>query len=80
MTSPSSLTYSLSDRIHIVGDFEVRQDFLDLTGEVLRSEAHGIDVVGAADERVGRSLQELQSGPDAVIWAGEADRGGSEWK
>lgn len=47
-------------------------------GEVLWREAHGVDVVGAADERVVWSLQEFHSGPDTVIWVGEVDGGRDE--
>lgn len=60
-------TYGLSDRIHFVGDLEVRQNFLYLLGEFMWGEAHGVDVVGTADQCFHWGLQDLQSGPVTVI-------------
>lgn len=68
--TPFSLTDSLPDGIHIVGDFEVRQDFLYLLDEVMWCKAHSVDIVGAADQYFCWSLQDLQSSPEAVIWTG----------
>lgn len=63
----NDLTYGLSDGIHFVGDLEAGQDFLYLLGEFMRGEAHGVDVVGAADQRFRRGLQDLQGGPVTVV-------------
>lgn len=75
---PANLTYGLPDRVHVVGDLKVGQAFLYLPDEVARREARGVDVVGAAEQRRRRSLQELQSGPETVVWTeGRERRSGS---
>ena len=37
---------SLSDRVHLIGDFELRDVPAYISGQVLRAEAHGSDVEG----------------------------------
>lgn len=69
---PANLTDGLPEGINVVGDLEVRQDFLYLPGEVMWCKAHSVDVVGAAEQFFRRSLQDLQSGPETVIWMGRA--------
>lgn len=58
--------YGLSDRVDAVGDLQPGQDLLELVGQLLGREAHGVDVVGAHAQRLGRSLHHLQRGPEAV--------------
>lgn len=39
-------------------------------------EAHSVDIVGATDQFFRRSLQDLQGGPETVIWTGGGRVGG----
>lgn len=54
--------------IHFVGDFEVRQHFLNLFGKFVWGEAHCVDVVGAALQRLRRGFKDFQGGPQAVVY------------
>lgn len=61
------LTYGLPDLIHVVGHLELRDVLLHLLGQLLRSEAHGTDVVGPHGQGFCRGLHDLQRGLQAVI-------------
>lgn len=62
-----SPTNSLPYVVHIVRDLQLRHLFLQLLGQLLGGEAHGIDVVGPHAQRVGRRLHHLKSGTQTVI-------------
>lgn len=61
-----SRTNGLTDRVRIVGDFEVRKVLADFLGHLFWSEAHGCDVVGAQRQLALWSLHELYCGTVAV--------------
>lgn len=63
----ASLTYGLADEVDVVGDLEIGQLLLHLRHELLRGEAHGVDIVGPHGEGFGRRLHHLQRGPQAVV-------------
>lgn len=53
--------------VHVVRDLQLGHLLLQLLGELLGGEAHGVDVVGPHAERVGRRLHHLQRGAQAVV-------------
>lgn len=61
------LTDSLSNRVHVICDLQLRHVFMELLGQLLGGEAHGVDVVGPHAQRVCRCLHHLQRGPQAVV-------------
>lgn len=61
------LTDCLSNRVHVICDLQLRHVFMELLGQLLRGEAHGIDVVGPHAQRVSRCLHHLQRGSQAVV-------------
>lgn len=61
------LTYCLSYRVNVVRDLQVRQLFLDLQRQFIRSEAHGVDVVSAHGQRLGWGFHDLERGPQTVV-------------
>lgn len=71
MTRPASSpwwrTDSLSHRVNVVGDLQLGHLFLELLGQLLRGEAHGVDVVGPHAQRLCRCLHHLQRGAQAVV-------------
>lgn len=61
------LTDSLSNRVHVICDLQLRHVFMELLGQLLGGEAHGVDVVGPHAQRVCRCLHHLQRGPQTVV-------------
>lgn len=60
--------------IHFVGDLEVGQNFLYLLGKLVWGEAHRVDVVGAAQQRLHRGFKDLQGGPQAVVYTAQTKK------
>lgn len=60
-------TDSLPDAVDVVFHLEVRQLLLHFLGQLVGGEAHGVDVVGAHAEVLGRGLHHLQGGAQAVV-------------
>ena len=61
------LTYALSDFVRVVCNSEVRQEFLNLIGDFLGSEAHSIDVVRPQTQLTLGHGHELDNGAQAVV-------------
>lgn len=61
------LTDCLSNRVHVICDLQLRHVFMELLGQLLGGEAHGVDVVGPHAQRVRRRLHHLQRGSQAVV-------------
>lgn len=65
---PSRLpTDGLSNGVHVVRDLQLGHVLLQLLRQLVGVEAHGVDVVRPHAERVGRRLQHLQRGAQAVV-------------
>lgn len=62
-----AVSNGLPDVVDVVGDLEVWYLLLDLSCQLLRGEAHGVDVVGAHAELLRRGLHHLQRGSQAVV-------------
>lgn len=65
-TIPTQLTDGLSYVVNVVRDLQGHL-LLELLGQLLGGEAHGVDVVGPHGQRVGRRLHHLQRGAQAVV-------------
>ena len=60
-------TDCLSDLVHVIRDLQVRHLLLQLLGQLLGGEAHGVDVVRPHAQRVRRRLHHPQRGAEAVV-------------
>lgn len=67
MLASLTRTYCLSYRIDFVRDLQVRQLFLDLLRQFIRSEAHGVDVVSAHGQRLSWGFHDLERSPQTVV-------------
>ena len=61
------LTDGLPYVVNVIRDLQLGHLLLELLGQLLGGEAHGVDVVGPHAQRVSRRLHHLQRGTQAVV-------------